>query len=56
MAFLERASMNIKEFLSLGGPVSLERGLFLKPIRSGISIKKWDPLQFVCVCVGGAIY
>ena len=36
MAFLERASMNIKEFLSLGGPLegpaSLKLGFFLKSV------------------------
>lgn len=43
MAFLARASMNIKEFLSLGGPASLELGLFLKSIRSGIFVNVLGP-------------
>ena len=38
MAFLERASTNIKAFLSLGGPASLKLGFFLKSIRSGIFV------------------
>lgn len=54
MAFLERASVNIKEFLSPGGPGSLELGSFLKSIRSGLSIKLGPTT--ICVCVWGGGY